>query len=71
MRSIDWEVMKSGGLGIISNGFVLYGASSTGNRMVDYLREMGLINKIVAVIKRNVVRFGMNMRYVLPKDWKR
>lgn len=58
MRSIDWEVMKSGGLGIISNGFVLYGASSTGNRMVDYLREMGLINKIVAVVDSDKKKCG-------------
>ena len=42
MRTLDWIVMQKGAREIVQTGLVLYGASSTGDRMVNYLRDMGL-----------------------------
>lgn len=58
MRALDWPIMKKGAREIVQRGFVLYGASSTGDKMIDYLRDMGLLDKIVAVIDSDEKKWG-------------
>ena len=63
MRTLDWIVMQKGAREIVQTGLVLYGASSTGDRMVNYLRDMGLSGKIVAVV-------DSVMKCIRLKSWR-
>ena len=58
MKTLDWIVMQKGAREIVQTGLVLYGASSTGDRMVNYLRDMGISDKIVAVIDSDEKKWG-------------
>lgn len=73
MRTLDWIVMQKGAREIVQTGLVLYGASSTGDRMVNYLRDMGLSGKIVAVVDSDEKKWGSNgtvMKCIRLKSWR-
>lgn len=50
MEILDWEIMNNGLQGKMDNGIILYGASGTGERTIMLLRDLGLDNKILAVV---------------------
>lgn len=58
MRALDWRIMQKGVDGIISSCIALYGASSSGNKLIDYLKELGLTDLIKAVFDSNAEARG-------------
>ena len=63
MRTLDWEVMKSGAEKVISKGFVIYGASSTGKRFADYLSQMEILDRVQAVFDSDEKKWGGEVWY--------
>lgn len=61
MKIVDWTVMRNGLVKLISKGFILYGASSTGNKILDYLKDLKLLHKVVAVFDSDQRKCG--------RDW--
>lgn len=58
MDIVDWQMMKHGFSNKIYDGFILYGASGTGERMVMLLHELGISDKIIAVVDSNEKKWG-------------
>lgn len=60
MKVIDWQLLSCGINNEICNGFILYGASGTGEKMVMLLRELNLSHKILAVTDSDERKWGQN-----------
>ncbi|MCI9079048.1 MAG: hypothetical protein HFH68_09015 [Lachnospiraceae bacterium] len=58
MKVIDWQILSSGINNEVIDGFVLYGASSTGKRMIMLLRELNLYGRILAVVDSDKKKWG-------------
>lgn len=63
MRTLDWEVMKKGASEVVSKGFVIYGASSTGKRFADYLSQMGIMGQVQAVFDSDEKKWGEEIQF--------
>lgn len=57
MSLIDWEIMNDG-MNIINNGIILYGTSKLGKEIVMFLIELGMENKVIAVIDSDEKKWG-------------
>lgn len=57
---IDWKIMSSGLNAEISNGIILYGASGSGERILLLMNELGLSDKVIAVVDSNEKKWGDN-----------
>ncbi|MCI9078947.1 MAG: hypothetical protein HFH68_08495 [Lachnospiraceae bacterium] len=57
-RIIDWQIMSSGLNEEINNRFILYGASGSGKRTILLIKELGLSDKIVAVVDSDEKKWG-------------
>lgn len=58
MCLIDWEIMSCGLSEEIDKGIILYGASGTGKKMVTLLNNLGLTDKVLAVVDSNNQKWG-------------
>ena len=58
MEIIDWQILNYGINNELFNGFILYGASGTGERMIMLLRELNISDKILAVVDSNEKKWG-------------
>lgn len=58
MEVIDWNLMNNGLSTEINNGIILYGASGAGKKLLEFLRSLGLDNKILAVVDSDDKKWG-------------
>lgn len=58
MNIIDWYIMNHGLNKKIDRGFILYGASSVGKRMALLLCDLGLSDKVLAVVDSDERKWG-------------
>lgn len=58
MNIIDWHIMSNGLNKKIDDGFILYGASGAGKRMVLLLHDLGLSDKVLAVVDSDEKKWG-------------
>lgn len=58
MNIVDWQIMKHGLNNEIYDGFILYGASGTGEKMVMLLNELGISNKIITIVDSDEKKWG-------------
>lgn len=58
MEIVDWQIMKNGLDNRIYDRFILYGASGTGERMVMLMHELGIADKITAIVDSNQKKHG-------------
>ncbi len=58
MKIIDWEILNCGINDEILRKFILYGTSSTGERIVMLLRELNMLEKILAVVDSDEKKWG-------------
>lgn len=64
MKSLDWSIMQKGVAGVISSGIALYGASSSGNKFFEYLKDLGLSGLIKAVFDSDTKKIGGAMEWL-------
>lgn len=55
---IDWQIMSFGLNTEIKNGVILYGASGSGKRTILLMEELGLSDKIIAVVDSDEKKWG-------------
>lgn len=61
MEIIDWNLMSHGLSAEINNGIILYGASGAGQKLLKFLNDLGLDNKILAVADSDNKKWGYNV----------
>lgn len=55
---IDWQIMSCGLKLEINNGIILYGASGSGKRIMMLMSELGLSDKVIAVVDSDEKKWG-------------
>ena len=71
MNVIDWKILNCGISDELLNGFILYGASSTGERLVLLLNELGMSGKILAVTDSDEKKWGQEwMGYTIVSPYE-
>lgn len=61
MNIVDWQIMSNGLSAEINNGIILYGASGAGKKLLEFLSDLGLNNKVLAVIDSDDKKWGENL----------
>ena len=71
MNVIDWKILNCGISDELLNGFILYGASSTGEQLVLLLNELGMSGKILAVTDSDEKKWGQEwMGYTIVSPYE-
>lgn len=71
MKIIDWQLMNCGLNGEISKGIILYGASGSGEKAIILLENLGLSDKIIAVVDSDEKKWGKEwMQYKISSPYK-
>lgn len=55
---IDWEIMKKGARSIANRKYILYGTGSAANRVLSFLKVLGLEQQVLSVSDSNSKKWG-------------
>ena len=69
MKVLDWYIMKNGANELLNKKIVIYGTSSSGKRIWDYLNFLGLQKDIIYACDTNEKKWGLlwnNLKIISP-----
>ena len=58
MKILDWHIMKQGAGELINKKLIIYGTSSSGNRILDYLEFLELHKNIICASDSDEHKWG-------------
>lgn len=71
MKILDWHVMKQGAGELINKKLIIYGTSSSGNRILDYLEFLELRKNVICASDSDEHKWGSywnGLKIVSPKE---